>query len=86
LQEDQRILKQLCRNAIFAHWLASQSQQPSVINLTMRKVANDEQLFRQHLSEGKVGFHVRTWEDFAACASSRWSKHPFCVVIWQTKQ
>lgn len=62
-QEDERILEQLCRNAIFAHWLASEREQPFVVNLVTRKARNDEQLFRQHLSENVVRFHVRTWED-----------------------
>jgi hypothetical protein len=63
VQEDERILEQLCRNAIFAHWLASEREQPFVVNLTMRKAANDEQLFRQHLLEDEVQFAVRAWED-----------------------
>jgi hypothetical protein len=62
-QEDERILEQLCRNVIFAHWLASGREQPFVINLVRREAANDEQLFLQHLAENEVRFHVRTWED-----------------------
>ena len=62
-QEDGKILEQLCRNAIFAHWLASQHEQPFVINLVRRAAQNDEQLFRQHLAENAVQFHVRRWED-----------------------
>ena len=62
-QEDERILEQLCRNAIFAHWLASGREQPFVINLVRREAANDEQLFLQHLAGNEVRFHVRRWED-----------------------
>jgi len=62
-QEDGHILEQLCRNVIFAHWLASDREQPFVVNLVTRKATNDEQLFRQHLAEKGVGFRVRTWED-----------------------
>lgn len=62
-QEDNRILEQLCRNVIFAHWLATEREQPFVINLVTRRAANDEQLFRQHLAENEVQFHVRRWED-----------------------
>lgn len=62
-QEDEGILEQLCRNAVFAHWLASEREQPFVINLVRRAAQNDEQLFRQHLFENAVQFHVRRWED-----------------------
>jgi len=62
-QEDNRIREQLCRNVIFAHWLASEHEQPFVINLVTRKATNDEHLFRQHLAEREVQFHVRRWED-----------------------
>jgi len=62
-QEDGQILEQLCRNVIFAHWLASEREQPFVINLVRQAAPSDEQLFRQHLSENGVQFHVRRWED-----------------------
>jgi hypothetical protein len=62
-QEDNRVLEQLCRNVIFAHWLASEREQPFVINLVTRKATSDEQLFRQHLAENEVQFHVHRWED-----------------------
>jgi hypothetical protein len=62
-QPGKSVLEQLCRNAIFAHWLASEEEQPFVINLVRRDAANEEQLFRQHLSENGIVFHVRTWED-----------------------
>ena len=62
-QEDEGILEQLCRNAIFAHWLAAGREHPFVINLVRGAAPNDEQLFRQHLSENGVQFHVRRWED-----------------------
>jgi len=62
-QQDEKILEQLCRNAIFAQWLASQCDQPFVINLVRRKAQNDQELFRQHLSGDEVQFHVRNWED-----------------------
>jgi hypothetical protein len=57
------ILEQLCRNVVFAHWLASEDEHPFVINLVRRKAPNDEQLFRQHMAENGVQFHVRRWED-----------------------
>jgi hypothetical protein len=62
-QEDAMILEQLCRNAIFADWLASGDEQPFLINLVRRKATNDEGLFRQHLAEHGVQFRVHTWED-----------------------
>lgn len=62
-QQDEGILEQLCRNAIFAQRLASGCEKPFVINLVRRAAQNDEQLFRQHLSGNAVHFHVRTWED-----------------------
>ena len=68
-QEDERILEQLCRNTIFAHWLASEREQPFVVNLVTRKATNDEQLFRLHLSENVVRFHVRTWEDICGLSA-----------------
>jgi hypothetical protein len=62
-QKDDDVLEQLCRNAVFAHWLASEGEQPVVINLVRRKAANDGQLFLEHLSGNGVQFHVRHWED-----------------------
>jgi hypothetical protein len=65
-QRDDQILEQLCRNAVFCHWLASENEQPFVVNLVTqnaRNASNDEILFRQHLSEDGVQFDVRTWED-----------------------
>jgi len=75
-QPGESVLEQLCRNAIFAHWLASEKEQPFVINLVRRAEANlkEEQLFRQHLSENGIIFHVRTWEDL------------FGLPVFQTKQ
>lgn len=61
-REDERILEQLCRNAVFSHWLAAEREQPFVVNLVGRDVRNDEQQFREHLSENGVQFHVRRWE------------------------
>jgi hypothetical protein len=62
-QADNRVREQLCRNIIFAHWLTSELEQPFVINLVRRKATNDEELFRQHLAQNEVRFHVRMWED-----------------------
>jgi hypothetical protein len=62
-QAEESILEQLCRNAVFAHWLAAEREQPFVINLVRRATQSDEQLFRQHLSGNEVQFHVRRWED-----------------------
>lgn len=62
-KQDDEVLEQLCRNAIFAHWLASGGEQPMLINLVRQKAQNDGQLFGQHLSKNIVQFHVRTWED-----------------------
>jgi hypothetical protein len=62
-QEDNAILEQLYRNAVFAHWLASDPEQQFVVNLVARTATSDERLFRQHLSENGVQFHVRRWED-----------------------
>jgi hypothetical protein len=65
-QPSKSVMEQLCRNVIFAHWLASEEEQPFVINLVRRDAANEEQLFREHLSESGVAFHVRRWEDVFA--------------------
>jgi hypothetical protein len=62
-QKDEQILEQLCRNAVFAHWLSSEVEQPFLINLVRQAARNDEQFFRQHLTENEVNFHVRRWED-----------------------
>jgi hypothetical protein len=62
-QKDEQILEQLCRNAIFAHWLASENETAILINLVRRASRNDEQVFREHLSKRAVVFHVRVWED-----------------------
>jgi hypothetical protein len=62
-QKDHDVLEQLCRNAVFAHWLASKGEQPVVINLVRRDAANDGALFLENLSENGVHFHVRHWED-----------------------
>lgn len=62
-QEDDQILEQLCRNAVFAHWLALRVEQLFVINLIPRKGTSDEELFRRHLADNGVQFHVRRWED-----------------------
>jgi hypothetical protein len=61
--KDGEVLQQLCRNVIFAHWLASEGEQPIVINLVRLKATNDGQLFRRHLSGHGLQFHVRYWED-----------------------
>ncbi|MGC2488951.1 MAG: hypothetical protein WA412_09765, partial [Candidatus Sulfotelmatobacter sp.] len=45
------------------NWLASGREQPFVINLVRGAASNDEQLFRQHLADNGVQFHVRRWED-----------------------
>ena len=74
-QEDNRVLEQLCRNVIFAHWLASEREQPFVINLVTRKATNDEQLFHQHLAANDVvQFHVRYWEDLYGLSVIRGEK------------
>ena len=73
-QDDRYILEQLCRNAVFAHWLASEREQPFVINLVRRAAQNDEQLFRQHLAEHNVQFYVRRWEDLCGLSVIRSEK------------
>jgi len=62
-QKDERILEQLCRNAIFAQWLASGHEQPFVINLVTRRATNVYRQFREHLASDGVEFYVRTWEE-----------------------
>ena len=62
-QTSDRILEQLCRNAVFAHWLALEGEQAFVINLVTRRARNDELAFRQHLAGDGVRFHVRNWEN-----------------------
>src|SRR5439155_806095 len=47
----------------------SEREQPFVVNLVTRKATNDEQLFRLHLSENVVRFHVRTWEDICGLSA-----------------
>jgi len=70
-QKDDDVLEQLCRNAVFAHWLASGSEQPVVINLVRQRAANDGQLFGEHLSGNGVRFHVRHWEDLYDVSTMR---------------
>ncbi len=63
-QEPEKILEQLCRNVVFAHWLASDGEKPFVINLvdvTSQPESEDE--FRRHLRENNVTFFRRTWDD-----------------------
>ena len=62
-QPSKNILEQLCRNVIFAQWLASEGEQPFVINLVRHNAINDEELFRQHLSGEIVKFKRFTWEN-----------------------
>jgi hypothetical protein len=62
-QKGERILEQLCRNAIFAQWLAAEHEQPFVINLVRRRATNVYQQFREHLVPDVVEFYVRTWEE-----------------------
>jgi hypothetical protein len=62
-KKDDEVLEQLCRNAIFAHWLASEGEQPVLINLVRENAKHDGQLFGQHLSENIVHFHIRNWEE-----------------------
>jgi len=70
-QDGERILEQLCRNAVFAHWLASEREQPFVVNLVRLAAKNDEQLFRQHLSREGVQFRVCTWERLCGLSAIR---------------
>jgi hypothetical protein len=70
-QKDDDVLEQLCRNAVFAQWLASEGEQPVVINLVRREAANDGQLFLEHLSGNGVQFHVRHWEDLYGVSAMR---------------
>jgi hypothetical protein len=70
-QASDRILEQLCRNAVFAHWLASEREQPFVINLVRRAAKDDEHLFRRHLSDNGVQFHVRRWEELCGLPVTR---------------
>jgi hypothetical protein len=62
-QSPGKIMEQLCRNVIFAHWLAGPGEEPFVVNLVTRDSANEESHFRAHLLGDSVRFARRTWED-----------------------
>ncbi len=62
-QTPENVLEQLCRNAIFARWLAAKGERPIVVNLVRKMSANDEEKFRNHLSSDRILFFRRTWEE-----------------------
>lgn len=63
-QPSDRVLEQLCRNAVFAHWLAKDGERAFVINLVDAKSeTNVEDEFNHHLRPGQVTFFRRCWND-----------------------
>jgi hypothetical protein len=63
-QPASEVLEQLCRNAIFAHWLAAQDEAPFVINLVDAKSEIDvETQFGRHLRPDTVRFARHTWDE-----------------------
>ena len=62
-QPDSKIFEQLCRNVVFAQWLAAGGEQAHVVNLVSAAAPNDESHFQMHLLKDTIRFHRRTWED-----------------------
>lgn len=62
-QPSEQILEQLCRNGVFAHWLAADGERPFVIYLVLGRSANDEAGFRRHLAGDSIRFARHTWEE-----------------------
>jgi hypothetical protein len=63
-QPPDRVLEQLCRNAVFAHWLARDGERAFVVNLVDEKSETDvEKEFNYHLRPGPVTFFRRCWSD-----------------------
>ena len=63
-QPSDRVLEQLCRNAVFADWLAEKDERAFVINLVEAKSETDvEKEFNCHLRPGPVTFFRRCWND-----------------------
>ena len=58
------VLEQLCRNVVFAAWLADNGERPFVINLVRADDERDvEAQFRRHLSaKSPVAFRRLTWK------------------------
>lgn len=66
-QDAGNVLEQLCRNVIFAQWLAEEKEKPFVVNLVCEKDQQDVVFrFRQHLAEGVVAFRRASWEQIAS--------------------
>jgi hypothetical protein len=65
-QQAGAVLGQLCRNVIFAHWLAEDNEKAFVVSLVREKEEQQVvQQFRPHLSGSTVGFRRVTWEQVA---------------------
>jgi hypothetical protein len=57
-----RVLEQLCRNVIFAQWLAEAGERPFVVNL-VKEAQEEKPPFADHLvSNSPVTFRHETWE------------------------
>jgi hypothetical protein len=58
------IFDQLCRNAIFAHWLADGREMPVLVNLVRKNdEINIEDHMKMHLCSDTVVFRRCVWEE-----------------------
>jgi hypothetical protein len=66
-QPAEAILEQLCRNIVFAHWLAQSDERPMVVNVVRNRDESDvSQRISQHLAKDiPVQFRRATWESLA---------------------
>lgn len=63
-QSADAVLEQLCRNAVFANWLAGHNEVPFVVNLV--PAASETHVaaqIQQHLNPNTVKFRRCTWEE-----------------------
>lgn len=68
-QPPEKVMEQLCRNVIFAHWLAAEGEQVFLVNLVRRSSNDDSEQFRQHLSGESIQFRRFAWEDLFTLAA-----------------
>lgn len=71
-QQPRAVLEQICRNVVFAHWLA-EDEQPFVINLIRQtQTKGIIEQFSRHLAPGScVTFRIATWEQLAHLPATR---------------
>ena len=70
------VLEQLCRNVVYATWLAEPREQPTVINLVRGEAEPDvETRLRPHLAKNGRGIFRRlSWESFHPVFAARGSE------------